>query len=133
MPPVFITGLKTISVEVLPEQAAAMLRGPRSPSWAEDYPTHGTPLTVERLLNAVADGVWAPGFGMYTVRPIDGLICGGWAFYTKPDREGRVEIGYGLAPSGRRQGLMADVLRDAHPLSVVSWDSPSGGPDFRTL
>ncbi len=114
--PVLIVGAKTISMEVLPDQAAVMLSGPRSTDWDEDYPTPGTALSVERLLKTVAAGEWEPGFGMYTVQPIDGLVCGGWAFYSKPDRDGRVEIGYGLAPSGRGRGLMSDAVQ-----SAVAW------------
>ncbi|WP_114558267.1 GNAT family N-acetyltransferase [Desertihabitans aurantiacus] len=110
---VVIEGDLTVSEEVWPAQAAVMLDGPRRSGWASDYPTPGTRLTVDRLAASVRAGTWAPGFGMYTLRPRGGLVCGGWAFSTAPDEAGRVEIGYGLAPSGRGRGLMTDAVRAA--------------------
>ncbi|WP_375425558.1 GNAT family N-acetyltransferase [uncultured Friedmanniella sp.] len=98
-----------------------MMTGPRSLTWAADYPTPGTALVIKRFLAVVDQGNWSPGFGMYTLRPRSGLICGGLAFYGKPDRDGRVEVGYGLAPSGRGQGLMADAVRAA-----VHWAFETG-------
>jgi RimJ/RimL family protein N-acetyltransferase len=108
-----IRGALTVSEEVLPAEAEHMLDGSRSSEWADDYPTPGTRLAVQRLMESVSNGRWAPGFGMYTVRPIGGLICGGWAFQERPDETGQIEIGYGLAPSGRGRGLMTDAVRAA--------------------
>lgn len=113
-----IEGVLTISEEVLPAEAEQFLDGPRSPGWAQDYPTRGTRASVELFIKLVREGRWAPGFGMYTIRPIGGLVCGGWAFYGPPDDNGEVEIGYGLAPSGRGRGLMTDAVRAA-----IRWGS----------
>lgn len=112
-----IRGSLTISAEVLPVEAPSFLTGPRPDDWATDYPTAGSSLALAGLRECVHEGRWAPGFGMYTVRPIGGQICGGWAFRGAPDEEGRVEISYGLAPSGRG-GLMTDAVRAA-----INWAS----------
>jgi RimJ/RimL family protein N-acetyltransferase len=108
-----ITGALTVSTEVSPQEAGRMLTGPRDPNWATDYPTPGTALTIDRYLRSVVSLGHHRGFAMYTTRPIEGAICGGWAFYGPPDNAGRVEIGYGLAPSGRGRGLMTDAIRAA--------------------
>lgn len=121
-----IRGELTVSEEVLPAEARQWLDGPWSPEWAEDYPTRGTRASVKFFLELVRQGRWAPGFGMYTIRPIGGLVCGGWAFYGPPDRRGCVEIGYGLAPSGRGRGLMTDAVRAA-----IRWGT--GRPDVRCV
>ena len=121
-----IEGALTVSEEVLPGEAAQFLDGPRSQEWVEDYPTRGSRASVELFLRLVREGRWAPGFGMYTVRPIGGLVCGGWAFYGPPDARGEVEIGYGLAPSGRGRGLMTDAVRAA-----LRWGS--GRPEVRCI
>lgn len=45
-------------------------------------------------------------FTMYVIRrPADGLAVGGLGFFGPPDREGTVELGYGLVPSARGEGL----------------------------
>lgn len=121
-----IRGVITVAEEVLPAEAGQWLDGSRSPEWAAGYPTSGTRASVELFLEFVRQGRWAPGFGMYTIRPIDGLVCGGWAFYGPPDETGRVEIGYGLAPSGRGRGLMTDAVRAA-----IRWGS--GRPEVRCI
>lgn len=127
-----IQGVLTLSEEVLPAEAGQWFDGPRSPEWAEDYPTRGTRASVELFTELVRNGRWAPGFGMYTIRPLGGLVCGGWAFYGPPDESGRVEIGYGLAPSGRGRGLMTDAVRAAirwgsdQPMVRCIWASPDG-------
>lgn len=121
-----IEGMLTVSEEVLPAEAGQFLHGPRPRGWAEDYPTRGSRASANLFVKLVDEGKWAPGFGMYTIRPRGGQVCGGWAFYGPPDERGEVEIGYGLAPSGRGRGLMTDAVRAA-----IRWGN--GRPDVRCI
>lgn len=79
-------------------------------SWAPDYPFGGDLAAVGGFLRATeALGEQRP-FGYYQItRSADGLVIGGVGFKGPPG-EGRVEIGYGLAPSGRGHGYAAEAV-----------------------
>jgi RimJ/RimL family protein N-acetyltransferase len=92
---------------------AARIAG-RSPgpgdTWAVDYPFEGDVGAVGAFLLAdAAHGEQRP-FGYYRItRLSDGRAIGGIGFKGQPEG-GCVEIGYGLAPSARRQGYAAEAV-----------------------
>jgi RimJ/RimL family protein N-acetyltransferase len=79
-------------------------------AWAEDYPFEGDVGAVGSYLHAHdALGDQRP-FGYYRItRLSDGRAIGGVGFKGQP-RDGRVEIGYGLAPSARGHGYAAEAV-----------------------
>jgi RimJ/RimL family protein N-acetyltransferase/uncharacterized protein YbdZ (MbtH family) len=96
--------------ELLPAEADALLAGHRQPNWAADYPLEGTLAAARGLVGSARAGTRRAGFGMYqVVRGADGVVVGDIGFHAAPDGEGSVEIGYGLAPSARGQGLMTEA------------------------
>lgn len=89
--------------------AEAAMQGDRLAAWAVDYPTEGD-LVIARL---VADGVTlgADPYVPYKVTVRDtGTVVGGCGFLGPPDSTGAVEIGYGLAPSHRGQGIATEAV-----------------------
>lgn len=79
-------------------------------SWADDYPFPGDVMGVSAFLRASAAHGDQQPFGHYRItRRHDGMTIGGIGFKGRP-AEGCVEIGYGLAPSARGQGLAAEAL-----------------------
>jgi RimJ/RimL family protein N-acetyltransferase len=79
-------------------------------AWAEDYPFDGDLRAVGGFLMASAERGEQRPFGYYRVtRSSDGLAVGGVGFKGAPN-DGRVEIGYGLAPSSRGHGYAAEAL-----------------------
>ena len=78
--------------------------------WAGDFPFDGDVIGVTAFLRAgAADGDQRP-FGHYRItRGADGHAIGGIGFKGRP-QDGRVEVGYGLAPSARGEGYAAEAL-----------------------
>lgn len=78
--------------------------------WAEDYPFEGDIVALTVLAAAWArDGEQRP-FGYYRIdRRSDGRAIGGIGFKGRPVG-GVVEVGYGLAPSGRGCGYATEAL-----------------------
>jgi RimJ/RimL family protein N-acetyltransferase len=91
------------------ERIVARSPGPDD-SWASDFPFEGDVGAVGRFLYATStDGEQQP-FGYYRVTRLDGgRAVGGVGFNGQPDG-GRVEIGYGLAPSARGHGYAAEAV-----------------------
>ncbi|MFI6232787.1 GNAT family N-acetyltransferase [Micromonospora sp. NPDC050784] len=93
--------------------------------WAEDFPFDGDVLGVRGFLAATATYGDRRPFGHYRItRTADGKAIGGIGFKGQPEN-GRVEVGYGLAPSARGNGYAAEALAalldlaTAHGLSRV--------------
>ncbi|MDH2445417.1 GNAT family N-acetyltransferase [Amnibacterium sp. CER49] len=87
-------------------------RTPRADdSWAHDYPFEGDVAGLGAFLHASERFGEQRPFGYYRIsRRADGLAIGGIGFKGAPV-DGIVEIGYGLAPSGRGHGYAAEALR----------------------
>lgn len=97
---------------VNPAQAQQLAAG-RCPLPAlADYPHADTAAAARMLRDGLGIDNWVPGFGMYLiVRAADGLVVGDIGFHAPPDERGVAEIGYGLAPSARGQGLASRAVR----------------------
>lgn len=80
---------------------------PRDPRWADGFPGDGEQLAARMFLQAGAPaGPWVP----YTVElRATGQVVGGAGFHGPPDRDGMVEIGYGLVPSARGHGYATEA------------------------
>jgi RimJ/RimL family protein N-acetyltransferase len=79
--------------------------------WAEGYPTEGTLIAGKAYMRQIDEKRWRPGFGMYQiVRRSDRTIIGDSGFLSAPDPQGRVALGYGLAPSARGHGYATEAL-----------------------
>jgi RimJ/RimL family protein N-acetyltransferase len=79
-------------------------------TWADDYPFEGDVGAVGAFLRATAMHGEQRPFGYYRItRMADGRAIGGLGFKGRPDG-GRVEIGYGLAPSARGHGYAAEAV-----------------------
>lgn len=97
--------------------------------WAADFPFDGDINGVRAFLGAAAaEGSRGP-FGHYRItRRADGQAIGGIGFKGRPEG-GRVEVGYGLAPSARGWGYAAEALAAllhvaaAHGVSKVVADT----------
>lgn len=73
-----------------------------------------------RALAHLAEGKssqWCSTF--YILRKSDGAIVGGCGFKDAP-RDGRVEIGYAVAPSCRNQGIATKAVRELTRLAFAS-------------
>lgn len=91
------------------ERIVARSAGPAD-TWADDYPFEGDVGAVGGFLRATAMHGEQRPFGYYRVtRLADGRAIGGLGFKGRPDG-GRVEIGYGLAPSARGHGYAAEAV-----------------------
>lgn len=56
----------------------------------------------------------------------DGVVVGDCGWFGPPDADGAVEIGYGLAPSARGQGLATEAVRQ-----LVAWVREQGATTVR--
>ncbi|GAB3664742.1 hypothetical protein GCM10027596_29650 [Nocardioides korecus] len=108
--------------------------------WAADFPSDGEVRATTALLRRLADGGRVGPFGFYRVeRAAGGLAVGGIGFKGDPV-EGRVEVGYGLAPSARGHGYAAEALAAVVGLAaehgvevVVAATHPDNAASRRTL
>ncbi|HWE53941.1 MAG TPA: GNAT family N-acetyltransferase [Acidimicrobiales bacterium] len=81
------------------------------PPWAEGYPMEGDRracLAYLRQLPVMGGASRSNPFGYYQII-LDGSVVGGIGFHGPP-RDGLVEIGYGVVPSVRGQGLATAAL-----------------------
>lgn len=98
--------------------------------WHAEYPFDDELDPLRSLAGSTAPH---PVFTMYVVRRTsDRLAVGGLGFFGPPDSDGRVELGYGLVPSARGDGLAAEavglalrVARDAGATVAVA-DTDAG-------
>lgn len=88
-------------------------RDPRlDPPWADGYPMEGDKracMAYLRQLPVIGGPSRSHPFGYYQII-LSGEVVGGIGFHGPP-REGLVEIGYGVVPSARRQGVASEALR----------------------
>jgi RimJ/RimL family protein N-acetyltransferase len=88
-------------------------RDPRSdPPWATGYPMEGDKracLAYLRQLPVIGGSSRSNPFGYYQILR-GGEVVGGIGFHGPP-RDGLVEIGYGVVPDVRRQGVASAALR----------------------
>ncbi len=91
------------------ERIFARSAGPAD-AWADDFPFEGDVGAVGGFVRATASHGEQRPFGYYRItRLSDGRAVGGVGFKGQPDG-GCVEIGYGLAPSGRGLGYAAEAV-----------------------
>jgi|ERR1019366_1822036 RimJ/RimL family protein N-acetyltransferase len=91
------------------ERIVARSAGPAD-AWADDFPFEGDVGAVGGFLRATAALGEQRPFGYYRItRLFDGRAVGGIGFKGQPDG-GCVEIGYGLAPSARGNGFVAEAV-----------------------
>lgn len=82
------------------------------PEWAEDYPMEGDKracLAYLRQLPVIGGPSRSHPFGYYQIL-VSGRVVGGIGFHGPP-RDGLVEVGYGVVPEVRRQGVATEALR----------------------
>jgi RimJ/RimL family protein N-acetyltransferase len=91
--------------------ARAVLDGRRSADWSPGYPTAGD-RDISRFLTDRPPPPGAPEvFGPYQiVVSASGTVVGGIGCHRPPDDSGSVEIGYGIAPEWRNQGLTTEAV-----------------------
>jgi RimJ/RimL family protein N-acetyltransferase len=111
--------LETLTVD----EARAIAEGDRvGRAWADDYPSEGDVVVARLILEATDDYDELAPLGALQVRLADdGRAVGGIGFVSAPDAEGAAEVGYGLVPSVRRQGLATEALR-----AVCDWAGTAG-------
>lgn len=98
--------LETIS----PDLAQRIVDGVELPGddWHPEYPFVDELDPLRSLAGSTSPH---PVFTMYLVRrSSDGRAVGGLGFFGPPDADGRVELGYGLVPSARGDGLAAEAV-----------------------
>lgn len=96
--------------------ARRVQRGRRDPyadlPWADGYPMEGdrrATLAYIRQLPVIGGPSRSNTFGYYQI-VLDGVVVGGIGFHGPP-RDGLVEVGYGVVPSVRGQGVATESLR----------------------
>lgn len=91
--------------------ARQILDGRRQQDWTDGYPTEGdrdiARLLFERPMRASEEPLWRPH---QIVHAATGLVIGGIGCHRAPDPSGTVEIGYGIAPEWRNQGLTSEAV-----------------------
>lgn len=110
--PLSINALRALADSATPEEVAnSVVDGALPPA-----------LVAVRALAQLAEGKssqWCSTF--YILRPSDGMILGGCGFKDAP-LDGRVEIGYAVAPSCRNQGVATAAVRALIQLAFASPD-----------
>jgi RimJ/RimL family protein N-acetyltransferase len=112
----------------------------RTDAWVDDFPSEGDVRAVGAFLRATAAHGEQRPFGYYRItRRADGRVIGGIGFKGRP-HGGCVELGYGLAPSGRGHGYAAEAIGALlgiaadHGLStVIANTTPDNIASQRTL
>lgn len=110
-------GLVDLSIELATRGVAKRVtRGRRDsrddPPWADGYPMEGDKracLAYLRQLPVIGGSGRSHPFGYYQIL-LAGEVVGGIGFHGPP-RDGLVEIGYGVVPSVRGQGVASLALR----------------------
>lgn len=101
-----------------PSECAAMASGGRRPDFAADFPQPDDRIIASCYTDEPGPTYEVP-WGMWSV--VDGgLIVGSVCLKHPPDREGAVEVGYGIAPSHRRRGLATAAVAALLPLAYAA-------------
>jgi RimJ/RimL family protein N-acetyltransferase len=98
-------------------QAERVAKGPQARNavldapWAPGYPLEGDTRACAAYLSQLQSkgAETSTPFGYYQVL-VDGVVVGGIGFHGPPV-DGVVEIGYGVVPSARGQGVATNALR----------------------
>lgn len=98
--------------EVSAGDAALLAGGLALPGqrWHDGYPLEGTRVAARMLLRAAEAGTSREGFGMFQMMA-DGVVVGDLGFHGAPNADGEVEIGYGIVPARRGEGLVSEAVR----------------------
>jgi RimJ/RimL family protein N-acetyltransferase len=95
------------------ERAKHTAEGSREESddWAEDFPADGDREAAVALVRETAEGRPPGEFGPYEVIEVaSGNVVGGIGFHAPPDRNGSVEVGYGIVESVAGRGYATLAL-----------------------
>lgn len=121
--------------------ARAVLDGRRQPDWSPGYPTEGD-RDISRFLTDRPPPLGAAElFLPYQIVVADArTVVGGIGCHRPPDETGTVEIGYGIAPEWRNQGitseavgLLVERLRDSGVRTVTARTAPANLPSQAVL
>ena len=105
-----------------PRDAARIIAGRPGDGehWHPEYP-FADELDPLRSLAAADSNRVDPVFTMYVIRRrADQLAIGGLGFFGPPDEDGTVEVGYGLVPAARGDGLATEALSAASVTAFAS-------------
>jgi RimJ/RimL family protein N-acetyltransferase len=122
-------------------EARDVIEGRRRPEWSAGYPTDGdrdiSRFLTERPPAQDAATVFRP---FQIVVAASGTVVGGIGCHRPPDASGTVEIGYGIAPEWRNQGLtteavaeLMDGLRGAGVRRITARTDPANLPSQAVL
>ena len=103
--------------------AQLLLAGIRRPDWSTGYPTEGDLVIARMIAKNPASFVSTNRFGPYTViERTRRLWIGGVGFMGPPDRDGAVELGYGIASEWWNRGMATEAVCG---LLELAWSQPS--------
>ncbi len=92
--------------------ARSVLAGRRLADWSPGYPTDGDRDVARWLVQPRTPPPVDPLFRPYqVVVTANSTVVGGIGCHRPPDGNGSVEIGYGIAPEWRNQGLITEAVR----------------------
>ncbi|MFI1225057.1 MULTISPECIES: GNAT family N-acetyltransferase [unclassified Streptomyces] len=98
-------------------EATAVLDGPRSPHWADDFPADG-----DRVVAGFFDQypAWLGAYGHRLIIERDGgLVVGSIGLFWPPG-DGVLEIGYGVVASRRGRGYAPEATRALAEFALAS-------------
>lgn len=124
------------------QTARAVLSGQRRADWSEGYPTAGD----HDICRFLTDRPPPPGvpevFKPFQIVVAAGaVVVGGIGCHRPPDHRGSVEIGYGIAPEWRNQGLVTEAVgvlvglltEEASVRRVLARTAPDNTPSQKVL
>ncbi len=123
------------------EMARAVLSNDRRPDWSPGYPTEGDQ-DISRFLTDRPPPPEVPELFLpyQIVLARVGTVVGGIGCHRPPDGTGTVEIGYGIAPEWRNQGLtteavqvLVEMLRSGGVRKVTARTAPANLPSQSVL
>jgi len=105
-------------IPMTPEQCRAVAAADRIADCAADFPQPGDRLIAAAYVEAPTPTIEQP-WGMWLVVE-GGLAVGTVCLKHPPDPDGRVEIGYGIAPSVRNRGLASEAVATVIRLAMAA-------------
>jgi RimJ/RimL family protein N-acetyltransferase len=123
------------------EAVRAIAEGRRLAGWASDYPTEGDGVIARILFRAGPTSAAETTWGHFQVLDrSSGRVIGGVGFLGPPV-DGKVEIGYGIAPSCQGRGYATEAVEamvaiasaDAVVTTIVAGTDPDNLPSQRVL